>query len=68
MSDIFDWDDEEEEKKSEAEVWGAYPLAQPPDAASPDPSEPPALLTDGAANQPSEHDLLELDTVLRPRS
>ena len=34
MSNIFDWDDEEEEKKTEAEVWGAYPLAQPPETRS----------------------------------
>lgn len=67
MSDIFDWDDEEEEKKSEAEVWGAYPLAQPPDTAASAPSAPPVQLTDGMANQPSEPDLLELDTVIHPR-
>ena len=67
MSNIFDWDDEEEEKKSEAEVWGAYPLAQPPDTAVPEPPQPPAQLTEGTPAEPSEADLLELDTVIRPR-
>src|SRR5438552_8096521 len=39
-NNIFDWDDEEEEKAREDDVWGAYPLAQPP-ATVAQPLEPP---------------------------
>jgi F0F1-type ATP synthase assembly protein I len=60
MSDIFDWDDDIDEKKTEAEVWGAYPLAQPPGVSAPPPAEAPAQLP--AAPQD------EVDTVLQKRS
>ena len=64
-NDIFDWDDEEEEKKSEAEVWGAYPLAQPPDVDAP---EPPVQTTDlSAPTRAAEQDWQETETVMRPR-
>jgi F0F1-type ATP synthase assembly protein I len=66
-NNIFDWDDEEEEKKSEAEVWGAYPLAQPPDTPAPAPPEPPAQPIDlPIPPRPSGSDRPEIDTVMRP--
>src|SRR5512140_3038171 len=75
MSNIFDWDDDVDDKKIEAEVWGAYPLAQPPGTASP---APPSGEKPAAAEQPSTPHLLpapkqdsdiwnEIDTVIRPR-
>lgn len=61
MSDIFDWDDDVDEKKAEAEVWGAYPLAQPPATPASAPAEPPAQLPPA----PSDADAWnEVDTVL----
>jgi F0F1-type ATP synthase assembly protein I len=73
MSDIFDWD-EEEEKKSEAEVWGTYPLAQPPELRAPPPEPPPKPPDVTASAPPKQLDPWqqpdpwnEVETVLRPR-
>ena len=66
MSDIFDWDDEEEEKKAEDEVWGAYPLAQPPKVPASSPEPPPTALV--PTQQPPDPDPWnEVDTVIRQR-
>ena len=74
MSDIFDWDDDEEQKKAEDEVWSAYPLAQPPAMPSspPEPPQQTALLpapTPEASSKPSFDDPWnEIDTIIRPRT
>lgn len=64
-NDIFDWDDDVDEKRSEAEIWGAYPLAQPPEtgvAAPPSqPSPPPTESGPPVSDEP------EMETVIRPR-
>jgi F0F1-type ATP synthase assembly protein I len=66
MSDIFDWDDEEEERKAEDEVWGAYPLAQPPEVPASSPEPPPTALVP-TQPQPATDPWNEVDTVMRPR-
>jgi F0F1-type ATP synthase assembly protein I len=66
-NDIFDWD-EEEDKRSEAEAGGAYPLAQPPDTGAPSRPEPPAKPSESPIPfPPSEPNWPEIDTVIRPR-
>ena len=67
-NDIFDWDDEEGEERSEAEVWGAFPLAQPPDTAAAELPEAPAKSIDSPIPpRPSGSDWPEIETVMRPR-
>ena len=67
MSDIFDWDDEEEEKKAEDEVWGAYPLAQPPEVPASSPEPPPTAALVPTQQPPDPDPWNEVDTVTRPR-
>jgi F0F1-type ATP synthase assembly protein I len=76
MSNIFDWDEEEDEKQPVAEPWGTRPLAQPPAEPQP-PGESAVPLTNesrvtGPLVQPEpakvESELWnEAETVLRPR-
>jgi F0F1-type ATP synthase assembly protein I len=66
MSDIFDWDDEDEKKEADDKVWGAYPLAQPAKLpALPPPEQPTTPVAPEPHAEPETWN--EIETVIRPR-
>ncbi len=66
MSDIFDWDEDEEKREADDKVGAAYPLAQPLELpALPSPEQPPTPAP--PEPQPEPDTWNEIETVIRPR-